>query len=189
VELNLKSLYDVKEEWEYLYENTPEVSPFLEYETFVIAWKYFFPYYIIGRCKPKVAQFIKSGQTVALIPLTIRGEESRLFGAPNGFNESGALFENPDIFPDCLRLLHQKFKSIDLLKIDERSPLSELRPDGCVGKPNVAIYFGSDYDAYFMSLTSKVRQNIRTSYNRLEKESHCYELNVYTNTDSTIIGG
>jgi len=189
MELNLRSLYDVKEEWKYFYVNTPEVSPFLEYEALAIAWKYFYPYYITGRCKPKVAQFIESGQIVALIPLTIRGEEAQLFGAPNGFNESGALFENPDILPDCFRLLHQKFKSIDLLKVDERSPLSELRPDGCVGKPNVAICFGADYDAYFKSLTSSVRQNIRTSYNRLEKDGHSYELNVYTNTDSLIIGG
>lgn len=98
MELHLKSLYKIKEEWKKLYSLTPEVSPFLEYETLAIAWKYFYPYYITGRCLPKVAQFIDNGKTVALIPLTVRGDKAQLFGAPNGFNESGALFENAEIF-------------------------------------------------------------------------------------------
>jgi len=189
VEVHLRSLRNVKEEWKSLYDLTPEVSPFLEFDAFAIAWKYFYPYYIAGRCRPKVAQFIEEGHTVALVPLTARGEEARLFGAPNGFNESGVLFENPGILPGCFRLLHQKFTTIDLLKVDERSPLSKLRPEGCIGKPNVAICFGADYGAYFKSLTSSVRQNVRTSYNRLEKDGHSFELNVFTNAGSVIGGG
>lgn len=180
--LLFKSLEEVKEEWISLYDITPEVSPFLNYDAFVIAWKYFYPYYITGRCRPKVAQFVdEKRQTVALIPLIVRGKTAQLFGYPNGFNESGVLYKTPDIFPICFQLLHERFSSIELVKVDERSPLSEFRPTDCASVSNVAINFGVDYDAYFKTLSSSVRQNIRTSYNRLEKDGHTYELEVYAN--------
>lgn len=183
--LYLKSLSEVKEEWVHLFEVTPEVSPFLQYDAFAIAWKYFYPYYITGRCRPKIAQFVDAGKTIALIPLTVRINSAQLFGSPNGFNESGVLFENQDILPHCFRLLHERFSSVELIKVDERSPIAEFRPEGCTGIANVAISFGDDFDAYFKSLSSSVRQNIRTSYNRLEKDGHTYELDVYTNHELT----
>lgn len=191
MELYFKSLYNVKNEWKYLYGVTPEVSPFLQYETFAIAWKYFFPYYITNRYRPEVAQFIESGNIVALIPITVRGKTAQLFGSPNGFNESGALFNNPAILSECFRMLRQRFASVELIKVDERSPLSDLRSGDYVAKSNVAISFGDDYDSYFKSLTSSVRQNIRTSYNRIEKDGHSYELKVFRNIDkfAAISGG
>lgn len=167
-----------------LYDKMYDVSPFLQYDTFAISWKYFYPYYITGRCMPKIAQFVESGKTVALIPLTVKGKTAQLFGSPNGFNESGALFEDQGILPLCFKLLHERFSTVELIKVDERSPLSELRQEEFASVSNVAIYFGDDYEVYFKSLSPSVRQNIRTSYNRIEKDGHTYELDVFTNGES-----
>lgn len=102
-----------------------------------------------------------------------------LFGKANGFNECGILYDSPSILPECLRLLKNTLVNVELHRIDERSPIASFIPDEAAISNNVAIYFGESYDEYFKKLSSSVRQNIRTAYNRLAKDGNCLNVKIF----------
>ena len=73
---------------------------------------------------------------------------------------------------------------LEFLKKDERNPVIGVfpppPPPNLLSKTsNAAIYFADDFNAYFKSLSSSVRQNIRTAYNRMAKDGHTFCLDVY----------
>ena len=179
MEIKFTTYHKVQREWELLYSATKEVSPFLHPGAFPIAWHYFYPYYIKDLSRPSVAQFIENGRTVALVPLVVKGKTAQIFGAPNGFNECSMLFESEVVTAECIGVLRRHFQSLTFQKIDERNPLSKLRPNECRQTVNVAVHFGNDYEEYFKSLSSSVRQNIRTAYNRMNKDNRQMSFEVY----------
>lgn len=175
---NFKSIKDI---WSRLYALTPEVSPFLAPEAFEIAYRYFYPYYIIERHFPTLCIFKEDDRVVAIAPLLrCRDGVYRLFVAYNGFNECGMLYEDSSVLPECISLLLKQFGSIEFQKIDERSPLVNFARNNVTVSNNVAIHFGNNYDDWFKSLSSSVRQNIRTAYNRLNKDNLALETRIVT---------
>ena len=57
-------------------------------------------------------------------------------------------------------------------KIFEHVP--RLKKQACV-----TIEFGDDYEAYLKSLSSSVRQNLRTADNRMRRDGHEWKLRVF----------
>lgn len=175
------SFRSIKKDWDSLYKITPEVSPFLHPDAMKIAVRYFYPYYIVWNCIPVFVVLRESNDPKAIIPLLrFKGGRYELFGNVNGFNESGALFDNIESLKKCINLLKLQIGSLYFEKIDERSPIKLLAPKEIRSIVNVAINFGMGYDAYFKGLSKSVRQNIRTAYNRLEKDGHKLGVNVYS---------
>ncbi|MCM1140863.1 MAG: GNAT family N-acetyltransferase [Muribaculum sp.] len=165
------SFSSIETDWKNLYSQTPEVSPFLHPEAFKIAYKYFYPYYLINRHRPILCTVKEGNNIVAIIPL-LKGRDGiyRLLGAFNGFNECGFIYDKTICISNVIEILKVKFDNIEFQKIDERSPLSSFADDNCSITNNVAIVFKNGYESWFKSLSSSIRQNIRTAYNRLNKD-------------------
>lgn len=51
-------------------------------------------------------------------------------------------------------------------------------------KSNVHIFLDNKYNDYFSGLSKSVRQNLRTAYNRLFKDSHTFEIKIIHNIDN-----
>lgn len=174
------SFRKISDDWARLYAVTPEVSPFLHPAAMDIAIRYFYPYYFAWRCRPVFAVYQEDEKSTTIVPLLkFRNGSYRLFGDVNGFNECGCVYEGIDSLKSCLKLLKSKVGPVELARIDERSPLAAFASENCKTTNNVAIYFGDSYDEYFKTLSSSVRQNIRTAYNRLAKEDHVFEVQTY----------
>jgi hypothetical protein len=160
----------VKADWERLYKLTPEVSPFMHPGAFAIAYRYFYPYYLIWRTIPTFAVFTDDVKVRAIVPLLKSKGKNRLFGDVNGFNECGILYDDCAILPQVISLLHKRFGEVEFMKIDERSPVSSYKGSTAKESKNVAIRFDDSFDEYFKVLSKSVRQNIRTAYNRLNTD-------------------
>lgn len=178
-----RSFKRIKKDWEVLYKDTPDVSPFLNPETFGIAYRYFFPYYISNRNIPVFVVFKNNDETVAIVPI-LKGRDCvyRLLGAFNGFNECGFVYKKNTNLNQILHAIKQKFQKVEFQKIDERSPLSQLVAEDYKTTNNVAIYFECGHNEWFNFLSSHTRQNMRTSYNRMQTD--CKQLNI-----SILMGG
>lgn len=174
------SLWPLKEDWERLFKLTPEVSPFLNFEAFRISYLYHWPYYLKNRHLPKICVFTQDNKIRAIIPtIQCRDGIHRLFGIYNGFNECGFLYDDIDIVPQCLELLKERFGVFEFHKIDERNPICVLFKYNCGETNNVAIRFQDGYDSWFKSLSSSVRQNIRTAYNRLTTDGLSFQFSEF----------
>lgn len=166
------SFKKIKAYWEELYSQTPNVSPFLNPKAFEIAYKYFYPYYIKNRHLPILCVFVDSGNTPEAIVPILKGRDGvyRLLGAFNGFNECGFVYRQESDISQILGILKKEFGEIEFQKIDERSPICHFLPIDSQSTNNVEIHFQNGYYEWFKLLSSSVRQNIRTAYNRLQKD-------------------
>lgn len=178
----------VKADWEKLYRLTPEVSPFLHPGAFAIAYRYFYPYYLIWRTVPTFAVFTDDAKVRAIVPLLKTKGKYCLFGDVNGFNECGLLYDDCAILPKVISLMRKRFGEVGFMKIDERSPISNYKGESAVVSNNVAIRFDENFDEYFKGLSKSVRQNIRTAYNRLRTDGYSISMK-YFNRDNTIVTG
>lgn len=160
----------IKSDWERLYRLTPEVSPFLHPDAFSIAYRYFYPYYLIWRTVPIFVVFSDEFKVRAIVPLLKSKGKYHLFGDVNGFNECGLLYDDCTMLPEVISLLRRCFGNVEFMKIDERSPLSGYKGSKTKESKNVDIRFDESFDDYFKGLSKSVRQNIRTAYNRLNTD-------------------
>lgn len=80
----------------------------------------------------------------------------------------------------------QQLDKINFIKIDERSPICSLISPPSINitsMSNAEIRFGCDFELYLKSLSKSVRQNIRTAYNRCDKDGHQIDLKVFHGGD------
>lgn len=71
-------------------------------------------------------------------------------------------------------------------KVNESSGLcAYLMRGGSSGSQSecVCVSLGDDYDAYYQSLSKHSRQNIRTAYNRMNRDGRKYEFQIVQGTD------
>lgn len=172
-----RSFSKIGDDWARLYGLTPEVSPFLHPDAMKIAVKYFYPYYLIRKCRPIFCVFYESDSVRAIAPmLKFLNGRVQLFGDANGFNESGFVYDSETILPECFYLMRTILGSVELIKIDSRSPLSKFVPTNAVATSNAAIAFPKDFDEYLKTLSKSVRQNIRTAYNRVNTDGYLIDI-------------
>ena len=180
MKLLIKHSYSsIKNDWDRLYKVTPNVSPFLSSRAFFIAYRYFYPYYLLWHALPIFAVFTVDKLVRAIVPLIKYRGKYHLFGDVNGFNECGFLYDDSSILPEIMESLHNLFGEIEFMKIDERSPLSMFRGNNATASNNVAIWFDNKFDDYFKTLSKSVRQNIRTAYNRINTAGYTISMEYY----------
>lgn len=171
-------------DWKRLYNLESDPSPFFNPGTFKIAYKYFYPYYIQKKCRPCFGVIWKNNEIKAIIPLLkFSYERYQLFGYPNGFNESGILYDSNLNLQEIFNLIERNLGKIEMIKIDERSPISELATEHLQKRPCVEIRFEQSFECYFANLSSSVRQNIRTAYNRMHTDGKIFSLSVFSGND------
>ena len=177
-----KRLANLKKEWINIYNNNSSLSPFVEYDYFNRTIKYFWYYFIVKRCHIKYYIISDNNTPILIAPIVFYSNgRKELFGNVNGYNYSDLVYINCSKIKDAFNLLYDTIGDFDIFKIRENSCLigNITRSQYHIEKTlNVKIIFGNNYDQYFQKLSKSVRQNLRTSYNRLKKSGYIYELKV-----------
>ncbi len=112
-----------------------------------------------------------------------------MFGDVNGVDYCDAVYRDPDTLRDVLLSLSEKVGGIICKHVQVESPLYVRLKD--VAKviridKNVKIVFGDDFNEYIKSLSKSVRQNLRTSVNRLKRDGHTLQLKAFYGGDKQI---
>ena len=175
--------------WEELYAGNPLLSPYQSYAfCHTVAGDYRFSHLRFA-LTPVFYEIRKDGRTVIIFPLWKKPGfphcEYYLF--PD-FCLAGYL--DPIYAADCadedfaqgLSLLSQALNApVTLRRVNEKSAFGRYLktvnpPTDTV--PCVRLPFPEGYDAYYAGLSKSVRQNLRTAYNRLNRDQKTIELTV-----------
>ena len=146
-------------------------------------------YAVPKHMKPRTLACLDDNVPVLIFPLLVRGSKAELAGHANGMCELSPIY-----FKDSEKKLRPYLKFLLdtsvydeylLTRMRDSSQLCHILNNGIAGydisatsKDNVLIDFSCGYDAWFQSLGKSVRQNLRTAYNRLEKDSKTFRVEV-----------
>jgi len=185
--------------WDELYDSNAHLFPYSSYEYNKIVHEY-------KKLKPKAwlesncfYKWIDSnGTTKIILPLSLYKNTISIYGD----NISGAghldfVYSKLVTDEDFMNMFSELRtiwggKKLILTKLNESSLLykflakfsQELFPNSVLEAERecVKIDFANDYDSYYKGLSKSVRQNLRTSYNKLAKNNKLYELKVFSKT-------
>lgn len=172
--------------WRKLYENNKHLTAYQSDKYAEIAFHYYLPYAIKLGVIPFFLEVLEDNETVMIIPLAknMFKNEYSLFGDRSGYGYLDFIYsENieEDTINKCFEKLKDMFKGSTLI-------FSRMREDSLicryllmdyefVSKEScVKIDMESSYNQYYETLSKNTRQNIRTSYNRIQKEGK--EINI-----------
>jgi hypothetical protein len=190
VEIHCASLASLKDDWIKLYKSNPYLFPYSSYEFALIYNKSF--YLSINRIwMQRLFYVIKNdnGYVHMIIPLLKKGNHYYIFG---DFCATGYLdFIYPHnaeetLFQQAFETLKKEIGNgvLHLRKINSKSKMCSYltKQYKCLGKSIcVNISLPSSYEEYWNSLGKSIRQNIRTSYNRMRRENKRFETVIYIN--------
>lgn len=188
VSINDKQLQSKWKEWE----KDTNTSPFLYYDYTRFIYHYY-KYYSIGYTPAIYCVTDGSGNILMILPL-----KKRLFGGYlllndiQGCGATGCIHDpkmDNATKEKCLNTIFYKTKGIRLRRVSTSNPLydyivkrsnkyKEQQETVCVSVP-----VPTDFDEHFTSLSSSNRQNIRTAYNRLNRDSKKYEIKVFDKSE------
>ena len=175
------------------WEKGSTVSPFLYYEYTRFIYRYY-RYHSVGYIPAIYCAIDEAGDILMILPL-----KKRLFGGhfllndKQGCGAAGCICDpkmDNAAKEEYLDAILYKIKDIKLRRVSAGSPLhdyavkagdkyKEQAATVCVGIPVPA-----DFDTHFASLSSSNRQNIRTAYNRLNRDGKSYAIKVFDNVES-----
>lgn len=165
---------------------TPDLSPFLYYDylRYVVETDF--------KCRPKqvtVALIKKDDNVCMLIPLVQQARSPlRMLGDIQGCDIADALFapglSDKDKNEAAAFFLSQLKGTVSLNRLPEDSPLvtASLSLGGSVSETHVEyvrIPLEGDWEMHLKRLSKSVRQNIRTAYNRMNRDGIQWRLCVY----------
>ena len=165
---------------------TPEMSPFLHYDYLRYAYtctRLTRPY------RPKAACIFRGDEIVMLLAVmtSLDGRYLKLLGDIQGCDRCDALWK-PSLSIEERRELARFFFSAERRKmkihrIEDGSPLLDVIPQERVVRVNVEPYvhipLTTDIDSHIATLSSSVRQNIRTAYNRMNRDGINFRLEIF----------
>lgn len=177
-----KRLTKLKKAWIDLYSSNSNLSPFVEYDYFNRTINYFWYYFVAKRCYVRYYLISEDNSPILIAPILFYFDgRKELFGNINGFNYCDMVYKNCCKIKDAVNLLYDTIGVFDIYKIREISPLVEIFSSHkyiIKNTSNVKINFGDNFEQYYKNLSKSVRQNLRTSYNRLNKSEHEFNLKV-----------
>lgn len=138
-------------------------------------------YAVPKRMRPYTISVLEDNDPVLVFPALVSNSSMELAGHANGMCELSPIYfkgsEN-----DLKRYLKffldtSGYREYILTRIRESTKVNCTLTERFAGydisvtsKDNVSIDFSGGYDAWFQSLSKSTRQNLRTAYNRLEKD-------------------
>lgn len=136
---------------------------------------------------------VSGGDWDMICPLAVDASSREVF-LLGDFSAVGCcdLIYRPDAtaaqFDAVIGVLKERYPGYGLKfnKVNESSALCAwlLEKAGSVSQSEcVAIRLGDDYDAYYKSLSKNARQNIRTAYNRMNRDEKRLEFRIVQGTD------
>lgn len=180
------SFNEIKDLWSELYHDKNEKTYYQSPEYMQVSWDNLFPYRFILRIKPIFFVFSQDSRVIFILPLFKYMCKNRytLYGKKAGFGYLDGAYRKDiteDDFMECFEKLREYLKTaaIDIRQVRACTPLGKwLLSRGChLGEEGyTTINLPGEYDDYFPSLSKHMRQNIRTSYNRLKTDGGTFEL-------------
>lgn len=174
----------IKSQWNGLYSQNPHLSAFQAYDFVLRFWKNYYVYCLKRREVPVFYLVEEDGEPRLIAPLCKKKNGYIIFGAENGCEYCDFIYGSNADVPRYLTALKQNLQfPIQFERVRESSKLfdackniASFREVGTM--PNVNIILPNNFADYNKSLSKSMRQNIRTAYNRLNKEGHKLSLNI-----------
>lgn len=146
-------------------------------------------YAVPKQMQPRTLSLLDDNVPVLIFPLLVRGTKAELAGHANGMCElSPIYFKNSEKkLKQYLKFLFDASCCDEYLfsRIRDSSHFCRILDEGIAGydisatsRDNVQIDFSQGYAAWFQELGKSVRQNLRTAYNRLEKDGKSFRVEV-----------
>lgn len=146
-------------------------------------------YSLPKRMWPCTISVLNDGVPVLIFPLLTNGSTAELAGHANGMCELSPIYfkSSERNLREYLRFFldASDYGEYSLTKLRGSSPLCHILNEGIAGYKisaasgdNVLIDFSHGYDAWFQTLSKSSRQNIRTAYNRLQKDGKSLRVEV-----------
>lgn len=183
--IEIKKTYwmpSIKHQWKTLEKENKGLSPFQLYDFVYNLWMNYYPYVIIRKAFPVFYQVFEEREMVMIVPLNKHFDgRFSIFGDVNGCEYCDCIYkEGADVLRYINALKEYLGTPLKFSMVQESSPLYEALSKSDqyrfqYEKKNIEIKFTPDYLSYFSSLSKSVRQNLRTSYNRMRKEQHKME--------------
>lgn len=197
---------DLEEIWRSLCENKQDLSPFQEFELAKMACDHYWPYWFVKRTVCRFYVFYDLQRPVLILPIEkhLFSNKCWLFAVIHGFNYSDLIYREQKYISPCIALFNKEvaplivvglpkdsatYKSIE--QTYEFQKATKFRKCFKINfidiiKANLTVQdeveedqFELAYKSYFQSLSKSVKQNLRTSYNRLEKQEYNIKLLAY----------
>lgn len=178
------SIYPIKKEWEILInKNTDKI-----YQTYSFNALYY-QYRITSlsniRSHNTKCRFVvgyKDGEIKCIAPLAIDKSPQktlRLLGHGTNAGYLDYIYQDPECAVELHNYIKNKYSdcTFDYIFVPEKSPLVQLMNVEDTFN-NYAISLNC-YEEYFNALSKSTRQNVRTAYNRINKDGFQYQLEIY----------
>ncbi len=187
----------LKSIWKSLY-NSSSLSVFQSYEFSYSLWLNY-PVYLLTCREIPIFYLIEDNETpVVIAPLCKKANGSyEIFGNKNGFEYCDFIYTKFTPIDRYIPMLINALKSdITFHRVREtsalfdafsKSSISEFSKIGDVININIPI--PESHESYFKSLSSSVRQNLRTSYNRLTRDNRTLEISFLFGTNKLVHKG
>lgn len=150
-------------------------------------------YSLPKRMTYKVFEVYDENEVMLILPAYINNNRFEMAGDTNGIGNLSPIFfsDSLDNFCDYMKYLlsNLNYNEYVFNRVLEGSKLAnyiDRLTQYRVSKQviqNVKIIFNNDYDLWHSSLKKSVRQNLRTAYNRLEKDGLDYHVEFYDGDD------
>ena len=138
-------------------------------------------YAVPKRMRPCTMSVLDGNDPVLIFPALISNSNMELAGHANGMCELSPIYfrESEKNLKCYLKFFLDAsgYREYLFTRIRESTQVNCILDEGFAGydisvtsKDNVSIDFSGGYDAWFQSLSKSTRQNLRTAYNRLEKD-------------------
>ncbi|MBP3314116.1 MAG: GNAT family N-acetyltransferase [Oscillospiraceae bacterium] len=182
------SLASVMQAWENLWGNNPNATVYQSPAYARMIAKHILPYKIILRQNPEFFLFLEDDAPIMILPLFHDwfGHDYTLFGYKTGCGYLDAIYAEDmtlEKMGECFSVFsdaHPNAK-ISCCHIRQESLLGQYLSQSAKDRqftPCVVISLPNDFEEYSASLSKNTRQNLRTAYNRLQKDEKTFELQV-----------
>lgn len=188
-----KNYRDIEEIWEGLCEQSSEWTVYQNPVYMRLLWKHLLPYRVILRIRPMFYVFKENGQPIMILPLFkyLLKENYVLYGYKAGCGYLNAIYRDDltiEQMQQCFNLLENQtnIKQIKFVHVKCESILGKyLLQNGAMisETPCISIHLPECYDEYYSCLSKSMRQNLRTAYNRLNKDGKNVQLFRYKNNE------
>lgn len=182
-----RSIFMVKKAWKILLSNSNINDVYRSYEFFRICFNYRISSISNIKKRNTATRFIvcyDKGIPKCIAPLILDNtpqKRIRLLGHGTNAGTLDFIYDDKDA-QYALETLHYIQKEyadycIEYYFVPKSSPIcDEMRKEETFNNYDILV---DSFDSYFSSLSKSTRQNIRTSYNRLEKDGKQYQMRIY----------
>ncbi len=170
----------IKEVWAKLWGCNTKTSVYQSPEYVALLIKHILGFQVIHQSSPLYYLFIKDGKDIMILPLFKKWFRNHysLLGYKSGCGYLDAIYDNNmtiSLMNECMDTLIRQYPDTSILvrNVKETSLLGEFFLYcglNISDRPCVNIHYKDSYDNYFNSLSKNTRQNIRTAYNRIERD-------------------